>query len=435
MRCVESFFVAPLRAGRLGWPAALLAALLAVSLAGCETAEVAAPPDEAVAVQTERPEPVSVRVQPGPLEDLAPLGEGMGGVTEAEVFRGTGILTRRLATDPLHVIIQDDGEVTLNFANADIREVVDVVLGETLGVSYIIDPKVQGQITARTSRPLSRQAVIPALENILALNGAALTLDGGIYKVVTLQQAANALTRPIVAPTRRDLARGYGIHVIPLRYAAAQAMADILKPFIAPGRVLRVDAARNLLIFAGTGKGSESYYDPTIVNKLFGTKFKLVMGYKGGGALDMSLIRGETLGRAGPLLSWVVRKPHWLKEGKIRILAQVGLKKMKGFEDVPLLTSFARNDDERAMLTLISSRAAIGRPFVAPPGVPKARVAALRKAFVDTMNDPKFQADIKKRRLLNEWSTGEEVAKVVANMLATPKSLIERTKAVLGYPK
>ena len=71
----------------------------------------------------------------------------------------------------------------LNFANADIREVVDVVLGETLDVSYIIDPGVQGQITARTSRPLLRKAVIPALENILALNGAALTLDGGIYKV------------------------------------------------------------------------------------------------------------------------------------------------------------------------------------------------------------------------------------------------------------
>ncbi len=201
-----------------------------------------------------------------------------------------------------------------------------------------------------------------------------------------------------------------------------------------PAKTL-MDARKQEIIFAGTGKGSESYYDPTIVNKLFGTKFKLVMGYKGGGALDMSLIRQETFGRAGPLLSWVVRKPHWLKEKKIRILAQVGLKKFKGFENVPLLIEFARNDKERAMLRLISSRAAIGRPFVAPPGVPKARVAALRKAFVDTMNDPAFKADIKKRRLLNEWSSGEDVAKVVKAMLATPKNLIEETKAVLGYPK
>ncbi len=267
MRRVESFLVAPLCAGRRGWLAAFLVALLAMSLAGCETATVDAPPQEAtvVVVQPEQPVAVPARDQPGPLEDLAPLAEGVGGVTEAEVFRGTGVLARRLAPDPLYVTIQDNGEVTLNFANADIREVVDVVLGETLGVSYIIDPKVQGQITARTSRPLSRQAVIPALENILALNGAALTLDGGIYKVVTLQQAANALTTPIVAPTRRDLARGYGIHVIPLRYAAAQAVAEILRPFIAAGRVLRVDAARNLLIFAGTGTEAADVLDMVTV--------------------------------------------------------------------------------------------------------------------------------------------------------------------------
>ncbi len=267
MRRVESFLVAPLRAGCRGWSTAALAALLAVSLAGCETATVDAPPEEAraVVVQPQQPDPLPAGDEARPLEGLAPLGEGVGGVTEAEVFRGTGVLTRRLATDPLNVTIQDNGEVTLNFANADIREVVDVVLGETLGVSYIIDPKVQGQITARTSRPLSRKAVIPALENILALNGAALTLDGGIYKVVTLQQAANALTRPIVAPTRRDLARGYGIHVIPLRFASAQATADILKPFVAPGRVLRVDPARNLLIFAGTGTEAADVMDMVTV--------------------------------------------------------------------------------------------------------------------------------------------------------------------------
>ncbi|MGB0631846.1 MAG: Bug family tripartite tricarboxylate transporter substrate binding protein [Alphaproteobacteria bacterium] len=195
-----------------------------------------------------------------------------------------------------------------------------------------------------------------------------------------------------------------------------------------------MDAKNREVIYSGTGKGSESYYDPTIVNSLFGTKFKLVMGYKGGGALDLSLERGESQGRAGPLLSWVVRKPEWLKSGRIRILTQVGMRKFAGFEDVPLLTEFARNEDEKQILTLISSRAAIGRPFVAPPGVPADRVAALRKAFVDTMNDPAFQADVKKRRLLNMWSTGEAVEAVVKKMLATPKPLIERTRAVLGYP-
>ena len=110
--------------------------------------------------------------------------------------------------------------------------------------------------------------------------------------------------------------------------------------------------------FAGTGKGSESYYDPAMVNALFGTKIKVVMGYKGGGQLDLSLERQETLGRAGPLISWIVRKQQWLKEGKIRILVQVGLKKFQGWEHVPLLIEFARNANERAMIKLISSRSA-----------------------------------------------------------------------------
>ncbi len=106
-------------------------------LAGCETAEVAVSADDAEAVAAQ-PQPIDVVPAQDayePLAGLAPLGQGLTGVTEAEVFRGTGVLTRRLAADPLNVGIEDNGQVTLNFANADIREVVDVVLGETLGVS------------------------------------------------------------------------------------------------------------------------------------------------------------------------------------------------------------------------------------------------------------------------------------------------------------
>lgn len=187
--------------------------------------------------------------------------------------------------------------------------------------------------------------------------------------------------------------------------------------------------------FSGTGKGSESFYDPTLLNNMFGTKIKMVMGYKGGGQLDMALAQQETLGRAGPVISFMVRKPHWLKEGKVRILAQVGLKKIPGYEHIPLLLDFARNDEERQIIRFISSRSAIGRPVVAPPGVPADRIAGLRKAFVATMNDPAFKADIKKRRMLNDWRSGEEVTQVVANMLATPKPLLDKTKKALGWAK
>jgi tripartite-type tricarboxylate transporter receptor subunit TctC len=96
--------------------------------------------------------------------------------------------------------------------------------------------------------------------------------------------------------------------------------------------------------FAATGRGSESFYDPTLLNSVFGTKMKIVMGYKGGGQLDLAMEQQETTGRAGPVISYLVRKPHWIKEGKVQILLQVGLKKIPGFEHIPLMLDLARND-------------------------------------------------------------------------------------------
>ncbi|RMD62073.1 MAG: type II secretion system protein GspD [Alphaproteobacteria bacterium] len=196
------------------------------------------------------------------LADLSPLSDDiLLPIKESEIVRGTGVFARRITHKRSDVLIGEDGDVTLNFVNADIREVVDAVLGQALGLSYIIDPKVEGQVTARTSMPVPRQAVIPVLENILALNGAALTFQDGIYKVVTIQEAATGLTTPVVAPSREMRTRGFGIHVIPVRYASAQALSEVLRPFVGPGRVFRVDAARNLLIFAGTGPEAKDLID------------------------------------------------------------------------------------------------------------------------------------------------------------------------------
>ena len=169
-----------------------------------------------------------------------------------EIYPGTGQLARGTAP-AAETAVGDQGQVTLNFANADIREVIDVVLGETLGISYIIDPAVQGTVTARTSTPLPRDAVIPALENILALNGAALVKTDGLYRVVTRESAAGSLSHPIVSPTQRQLKQGAGIRIIPLKFASAAEVGELMKPFIGPGSSLNVDPARNLLIFAGPG--------------------------------------------------------------------------------------------------------------------------------------------------------------------------------------
>ena len=244
---------------------ALAAGVLALVLVSCETVPKDAPDgDGGIDLPEAQSSPLDRSIQvegpkalvQGPLGELNPLSDTFDSeddVDEPEIFRGTGVLARRPPRSRSEVNIVEDGDLTLNFANAEIREVVDAVLGQALGLSYIIDPRVQGEVTARTSRPIPRQAVIPALENILALNGAALTLDNGIYKVVTLQQASTGLTGPVLSTRAEDSARGFAINVIPVKYASAQALSEVLRPFIGPGRVFRIDAARNLIIFAGTG--------------------------------------------------------------------------------------------------------------------------------------------------------------------------------------
>jgi general secretion pathway protein D len=203
-----------------------------------------------------RPAPLGPDVLPQPPSDTP----GAGALTQAELYPGTGFgIQPRPQVNP--VVLGQGGEITLNFVNADVREVIDTVLGTTLKVNFIIDPRVQGVVTLRTARPVPAAQVIGVLEDVLAMNGVALVEAGGIYKVVPIE---DAVTAPEILseggpPVRLD--RGFGLHVIPLRYASAAALREVVEAFVPPGRVLRVDAARNLLVFVGTGAESRDIED------------------------------------------------------------------------------------------------------------------------------------------------------------------------------
>jgi general secretion pathway protein D len=149
---------------------------------------------------------------------------------------------------------QSDGEIKLNFQDANLLEVVKVVLGDMLGASYVIDPAVQGIVTMQTSSPLSRQDLLPTLELLLRMNEAALLSDGPIYRIVPLVNAVAGVRAPQLGDSALPLPRGYSVRLVPLRHVAAEEMAQILEPFIAGGNnLLRVDTQRNLIILAGSG--------------------------------------------------------------------------------------------------------------------------------------------------------------------------------------
>lgn len=166
------------------------------------------------------------------------------------VLPGTGDFINRQALDDSTVGgVAQNGQVTLNFEDAAIGEVVKVIF-DILEENYVIDPRVRGEVTVQTGRPISKEMLIPTLETLLRMNNAALLRSEGIYKIVP---ATNALPGS-VAPQLEGVRPGYGVQIVPLRYIAAEEMAKILEPLLPRGSILYVDSTRNLLMLSGSAQ-------------------------------------------------------------------------------------------------------------------------------------------------------------------------------------
>lgn len=166
---------------------------------------------------------------------------------KAEIYRGSGSMINlgNVAKAPRG----SDGEITLNFQQTEIAEVVKVVLGEILGVNYVLDKNVTGTVSLQTSRPLTREALLPTLETLLQVNGAALVRSENFYEVVPIESAPSAGLVPRLNTT--DM-RGYQLLVIPLRYISVAELQKILEPLKPSKGLMSIDEKRNLLMVAGT---------------------------------------------------------------------------------------------------------------------------------------------------------------------------------------
>lgn len=196
--------------------------------------------------------------------------------------------------------------------------------------------------------------------------------------------------------------------------------------------------AKTPIVFGATGKSQSNYIVPVVMKELLGLNVRVIAGYPGTSDINKALEQGEVTGRAGAWSSWVSRAGHMLKAGKIVAIAQSGMEKAteikNGYgEPTPLLLDLAKNEEDRAILKLLASDAAVGRNFSVPPEVPRARVEALCRAFDATMADPAFLADAKKRKLIVEPKTCEWLTRFAAEVVATPKPLVARAKAMLGW--
>ena len=157
---------------------------------------------------------------------------------------------------------------------------------------------------------------------------------------------------------------------------------------------------------------------------------RLVTGYPGGTEMNLAIERGEVDGRCG--WSWDSIKstrPDWLRDRKINLLAVFSLQKAADIPaEVPLIADLASSEEQRQILRVLLAGQGLGRPYFTSPGVPEDRKAALRAAFDATMKDPDFLAEIAKAKLEVNPTSGVEIDRLLADIYATPKEVIEKAK-------
>lgn len=193
------------------------------------------------------------------------------------------------------------------------------------------------------------------------------------------------------------------------------------------------DAQKTELIIGGSGANDTEIY-PTAMNNILKTKFKIISGYPSGSAINLAMERGEVNGRCG--WSWTsVNTEHsaWVKEKKIKLLMQMSLSKHPDLPHVPLATELTDSAQGKQILEMIFARQVMGRPVVMPPETPKDRVAAIRKAFEDTLKDPAFIADTAKQRLELTSVTGAEMEELIRKIYSTPPAVVALARDATKY--
>jgi general secretion pathway protein D len=161
----------------------------------------------------------------------------------------------RVASADPAAIVRGDG-VELNFEGADIQNVAKTVLGDTLGINFVVDPRVQGNVTLASTGPIPRKDVLPVFESVLRMSNAAVVHEGNLVKIVPVAEATGTGAVNIGAGQP-----GFGVSIVPLHYTAAATIARTAENFLSRPGAIKIDQARNLLLIQGTATERQAALD------------------------------------------------------------------------------------------------------------------------------------------------------------------------------
>ena len=186
------------------------------------------------------------------------------------------------------------------------------------------------------------------------------------------------------------------------------------------------------------GASGTGFYLPRLLDETLGTKFNIILGYQGGGPIDLAVEKGEIHCRAMTIESFFAREPFhtWRKNNFVKVLVQSSKKRDSRLPDTPsiheLMDQYKTPEQSRRVATVILAGGAFGRPLVGPGGVPADRLKLLQSAFLSALGDPALKSEAEKRGY--EWDPvgGQELGKLAKEVMSQPPAVIERMKKVLG---
>jgi tripartite-type tricarboxylate transporter receptor subunit TctC len=193
------------------------------------------------------------------------------------------------------------------------------------------------------------------------------------------------------------------------------------------------DLLEKPFVVGGTGAGSQMETMPVMLDKLFGTKIKVISGYKGGNDIYLAMERGEVQGRCGGLISSInATRPDWFSQKLVNVPIQIAATRSPLFPNTPAITEFTKDERTRKILQLILAPLEMDRPILAPSGVPAERLTALRDAFHAAMNDPAFIAEAAKDHLEIREISGQRVTQILSDAFAMPAEIAKAATEAMG---
>jgi tripartite-type tricarboxylate transporter receptor subunit TctC len=198
-----------------------------------------------------------------------------------------------------------------------------------------------------------------------------------------------------------------------------------------PTKTLQDAMARETTLGA-SGTSADSYVLAMLSNNLLGTKFKVVVGYAGATEVSLAVEKGEVDGEAGK--DWTTltsTRPQWIRDKKVNILVQMGMKPHPDIKGVPMAIDLARTPEDRQVMEVIFAKFGMSRPFMAPPDLPAERLATLRSAFDATVKDPAFLAEAEKLGMEINPVNGADLQTLVSRIMNTQPALAERAREAL----